>query len=204
MGMTKTRTLAAATLTILLFGCEEEPPLLEVHALPQALSEVDISYIPFEYADTGHTYHTPLLAMELAAHGIPNVQVMIEQCDNDWTLKAPNGDKWGYHAAVGVSHDGEFAIVDPVLSSDFLSIAEFQAAFSDPNSRVVLGTGTSDGGPSQCKNAANPVVPERVEDMEPFDFRNVMIYCSYMKRSTARSAATTRSVSRSSKSGCTS
>lgn len=178
----KTRKLVA-TLALMsaLAGCESEPPLLEVYSLPQELGDIDATYIPFEYADTGHTYHTPILAMELAARGIPSVYTMVENCDGEWKLEAPNGDEWGYHQALGVTHEGKLGIVDPVLSSEFLTVDEFRDAFNDSNSRVVVGE-SSEFQPFQCKDTVLEQVPAKVEDMQPFDFANVMIYCSYMKR----------------------
>jgi len=179
----RTKLLSALAMVLSCSACEEEPPLLEVHALPQELGKIDITYLPYEYADTGHTYHTPLLAMELAARGIPSIYVMVEDCDGDERLRAPNGADWMYHQALGVTQKGELRVVDPVLSSDFLTVKEFQDAFDDSNSRVVIGeANTGERAPFQCKTTKLEDVPDKVEDMTPFSFDNVMIYCSYMKR----------------------
>jgi hypothetical protein len=181
--MNKTSIISALVLSSMtLVGCPHEPPLLEVYPLPDEVGDIDVSYIPLEYADTGHSYSMPLVAMELAVHGVPSAGVVIEDCDNEPGLHAPNGDKWGYHHAVGIAVDGEQRVVDPVLSPDLLTIDEFKNSFGDAKRRVRVGGDPFSGAVHECKDETSEEIPARVEDMAHFDFANVMIHCAYMRK----------------------
>jgi hypothetical protein len=177
--MTLKNALSIAALTLLAASGCNEPPLLEVYDLPEELPEIDVSYIPFEWFDTGHEYHMPLLAMELAAKGVPSAFVEVQDCAGDFKLEAPNGDRWGYHMAVAIKNGGAVRVVDPVLSSELLSLDDFQSTFHDSNTRLILGSGEDPT--DACEDQVISEVPARVEDMQKFDFANVLIYCSYLR-----------------------
>jgi hypothetical protein len=166
-------------------ACGDEaakPGLVEVHDLPSELRNIDIGYLPYEYATDGCQYRAPLLGMELAAHGIASAPVGVEDCEQEHSLTATNGELWSYHMSVGVVRDGKLALIDPVFAGGFLTVDQWLSSMGAGEVNVAVGLDALDS-VSGCNRRPEGVVdvPTRVEDMPPWHFENVMIYCSYMR-----------------------
>jgi len=180
--------VAIPVLLAFLCGCDEEPRGLNVptYPLPSPLDDIDISYIPYEYAVDGCWVRAPFLSMELAVAGIPSAAIHVQSCNNAFDLEGPDGLTWRHHVTVVIDDSGSLRVIDPMLSPDFLTEAGWlEAISSDDDARISFNPAAYPTGSAEqacgTRTGDEENMPETLEDMTPFLLANVMIHCAYMR-----------------------
>jgi len=180
------------TMAVVLFfsGCGSDEERIvnnaEVFPLPGDLKDIDISYIPYEYAADGCMYRVSYLSMELAARGTPSGAIMVSTCDNKYTIEG-QGAKWNMHVTSIIDFNGEEFIIDPLVSSDFLTKEEWLIGINgEEETNININSPaypTEEEFTSNCNyEKVNEEIAEKVEDMVPWYLENIMISCSYLRR----------------------
>lgn len=182
------RIFYVLSILLLLFsGCGKKAVTnVPTYPLPAELGDIDISYIPYEYAEDGCWVRAPYLSMELALANIPSAGINVQTCDGGFGLEGPEGVEWRHHVTVVIRYGGEMRVIDPMLADRLLSKEEWLAAIHaekdakvsiNPAAYPVAGTDLECG--SYTGEEKNLV--DSVDKMTPFMLANVMIQCSYMR-----------------------
>ena len=174
---------------VLLHGCGNGSRAVNVptYPLPAELGGIDISYIPYEYAEDGCWVRAPFLGMELAAHNIPSAAISVQTCNGNFGLNGPEGVSWKYHVTIVIRHDGALKVIDPMLSDRLLTKDEWLDAIdADDDAKVSINsaaypTGSIDLACGSYSGEEEYIV-DSVDEMTPFLLDNVMIYCAYMRQ----------------------
>lgn len=159
----------------------------KVYPLPQDLDAIDLSYLPYEYSNDGCEYRSSYLGMELLAQGIPSFVVAAEDCEQDLSLRPPGGARWRFHESVAIWRGDDARIVEPVFSSDYLTLDDWlDTMVVDPVNVYLSSVGNppsytrSEGGCDLRPSFDD--APHEISEMAPWTLSNTMIFCSYMRR----------------------
>lgn len=174
---------------LLLPGCGDGSRAVNVptYPLPAELGGIDISYLPYEYAEDGCWVRAPFLGMELAAHDIPSAGISVQTCDGGFGLTGPEGVSWKHHVTIVIRREGALRVIDPMLADRLLTKEEWLAAIdADDDAKVSINsaaypTGSIDLACGSYTGEEEHLV-DSVGEMSPFLFDNVMIHCAYMRQ----------------------
>lgn len=173
-------------------GCSSESDdesrgLPTVHALPGELASIDLSYLPYEHLADGCEYRASYLGMELLARDIPSFVYVIEDCEYELRILGPLGEKWRFHESIAIWKDDQPAIIEPLMSPDFMTPTEWAESLA--HGPVNFYRADSANPPSYvrvedaCGVAPDlSTAPRTIDQMGPWSLANTMIFCSYMRR----------------------
>jgi len=154
-------------------------------SLPGDLSEIDISYIPYDYTADGCGHRAIFLGMELAASGVPSGAVMVRSCDWGKNLEWQE-TKWSAHITTILNIGHNQYVIDPLVSSDFLEKEEWLSAINgEENTNIYINSSAypSNGYDFPICNIekVNENIPLEVQEMVPYYIENILISCSYLR-----------------------
>jgi len=177
--------LLLATALLALLACEPEEPFVPF-GLPPELSDLDLSYIPFEYLRDGCMYRASYVGMELAVSGRPALAVQALDCDVKRSIHGPAGERWRQHVAPAFVANGEVRVVDPSFADRLLTPHEWLAGLGSDNLALTYRSAAFSSGAvpeGTCPvETGQEYIVGTVAEMIAFDSENIRIWCSYLRR----------------------